>query len=471
MKFTVRSNIVGSILETGLEAINVQRFNFEERFGDAEASHQPQTGYTGAPVPWPLNPAGCIEYWYSSPWLSAIGNVLADAVSAAKPELVARSYDVDGREIKKSRKSDRQYAQGMAWLLSEDFALDGISALDFAGFRKVAALHLDQTGNLFVEVMRNRAANQMARLGLLLPQYLTYALYREGDVAKRTRLYQLDPWQGERFYELFGSRRSGDTASREFLHMRLPNTVSNTYGLPAWISSRDSVEVDNNHRKYLKSFFANHAAPRWILEVTQNPQWTGAPVTDEEIAAVYASIQNYLGANRGEMSGRNLLLCFPGGMQVKATPMDSQVDDPTFGVTARNARDEILAVRHISWVDLGMPEGTNRATAEQQSDNFRKHMLEPFAAPIVTAINRLLHAPPPFGLGITQWDLVLEYQDIEAVLTRIEGVTKATGRPVLTGDEGREILGYEQIGDETLYVPANLIPIGSDNDQDYVLEE
>jgi phage portal protein BeeE len=160
------------------------------------------------------------------------------------------------------------------------------------------------------------------------------------------------------------------------------------------------------------------------------------------------------------MAGRNLVLSYPGGILVKVTPMDQKIEDPTFGTTASNARDEIMAVRHVSLINLGLPEGGYRATADQQSDNFDRQVLEPFAAPLLAMFNRVLRTPPPSGLGITDYRLVAEFRDVDIIQQRIEAVIKAVGRPILTGDEARELLGYEPRGDDEVLVPAGLVPAG-----------
>jgi phage portal protein BeeE len=435
--------------------------NIDFRAGDelAELPKGSLTAFEGTPIPPPVSMLACIEYRMSNPWLAAVGLILADAISTADFTLEPREFDLAGNALGEKpgqrQVDERQYALGMAWLSRDDMALDGVSNLDFAAFRRAAAQHLDQTGNLFVEVLRDKAANGPRQLSLLLPQYVMYVLAKED---KKERLYQLDPYRGEAWFVRFGTRAKGQKDSREFLHQRLSNTVSNIYGLPPWIEARESVDLDNAHRRYLKGFFGNHAAPRWLIHITQDPTWVGDEVQQADLEKIESLVKNYLSANAGEMAGRSLILRYPGGIIVKADPMDAKLEDPTFPNTAKNARDEILAVRHTSLIDLGLPEGGYRATAETQSDNFRKVVLEPFAAPIVALVNRLLHSPAPYGLGITDYDLALEFLDVEALLQRMKTLIEATGVPILSPDEGRSIAGYEPKGDDTLYMPSNMVP-------------
>jgi phage portal protein BeeE len=460
--FEVGSSTTGGINVPAAPSLNL---NFRAGGTDIESAIGSITGFEGTPILPPVSMLSLIEYRMANPWLAAVGLLLADAVSSADYTLEPREFDLTGRPLGKKRgqrkPDEQQYATGMAWLSREDMALDGVSTLGFSGFRSAAAQHLDQTGNLFIEVLRDMAGSRPMQLSLLLPQYVTYML-KKGD--KRERLYQLDPYRGESWFEAYGTRPKGDKKTREFIHQRIPNTVSNVYGLPPWIEARESVDLDNAHRRYLKGFFGNHAAPRWLVHITQDPAWTGQDVDVTVLEKVESYVKNYLSANQGEMAGRSLILRYPGGILVKAEPMDAKLEDPTFPNTAKNARDEILAVRHTSLVDLGLPEGGYRATAETQSDNFRKQVLEPFAAPILSLVNRILHTPAPHGLGITDYDLALEFLDIEALLQRMKTLIAATGAPILTTDEARQLAGYEARGNDDLYIPANMIPAMGDSD-------
>jgi len=463
-KFEVQGSTAG-YTDGALELrLVVDGGNLAQRVEEALGS---VTGFTGTLIPWPLDPAAMIDYWHSNPWLAAIGKILAETMASAEYDLEPRAFRTDGTQLGKktgeTSHDQQQYATSMAWLSREDLAQDGVSLYGLPQFMQAAALHIEQTGNVFLEVMRDLGGRGPQRLGLMLPQYLTYIF----DKDRPPKLFQLDPYSGRRWFESYGTRaRAND--GREFIHLRLPNTLSNVYGLPPWIEARDSVEVDNAHRKYLKGFFKNHGAPRWVIEITQDAAWQGPPPDTTARETLYTYIKSYLDANRGEMAGRNLLLQYPGGILIKVTPLDYKLEDPTFIETARNARDEILAVRHISLLNLGLPEGGYRATAENQSDNFERQVLQPFATPLLSAINRILTAKPPYGLGITDYRLVAEFRDVDIVQQRIEAVVKAAGRPVLTGDEGRELLGYEPRGDNQVLIPANLIPAegaGSQIDQ------
>lgn len=422
-----------------------------------EPSEAARTHDDAVRVPWPIAPELLIDTALSNPWLGAITNLLADAIAGAPWELRAREVDVNGQLITRApgwtRETDDDYARAHAWLSRENIGRQGVSELDLAGLLKALLVSYDQTGNLFVEVTRDQAAQEPLQLNHLLPQFVWYQA-RAGQL----ELYQLDPFRGEFSFVPFGSRKAGDKEAREFLHQREPNTASSYYGIPQWISARDSIAVDNEHRKYLKSFFRNHGTPRYIIKITQDPTWTLGQPSPDQLDSIFVHVQSFLSANAGDMSGRNLILQYPGGITVEAQPLDVKIEDPTFPNTMRAARDEILAVRHISLINLGLPEGGYRATAAQQAVDFQAQVLEPFSAAAVAIINKVIHAPAPSGLGVGSYDFALEFEGVDDLLARIEGVVKSVGGPVLSQVEGRQLLGYEAAGESSIFLPVNMIP-------------
>ena len=71
----------------------------------------------------------------------------------------------------------------------------------------------------------------------------------------------------------------------------------------------------------------------------------------------------------------------------------------------------------------------------------------------------MLHAPEPFGLGVTTYDFALQFERVEELLARFETLVKAAGVPILAPNEGRQLAGFEaKQGGDTLYIPSNMIP-------------
>lgn len=408
-------------------------------------------------VPWPFERYKMLNLYNASPWLGAVGNLLADAVASAEWDLASREADTEGNTVgRQEAKKDPDYERAYAWLARPDVGRDGISTLGLSTLLRSMVGTFDRTGNIFVEVTRTRAGDEPAQLVRLLPQFLWYET-KGGTFG----LTQLDPFRGEATFLPFGTRKRGE-ARTEFLHYREPNDVSSFYGIPAWHHAIDSVEVDAEHRKYLKGFFKNHGTPRWLFKVRVDPEWLSAgqvPPQPAEVTKAYQFIVNFLNANKGNMAGRNLVVNLGGGIVVEGEQLDHKIEDPTFPNTAQATRDEILAVRHVSLLNLGFGEDSNRATSQQQSENFRKEVLEPFAAPAVWMVNKVLHAPKPFGLGVENWDFRLRFQRVGELLEMIEALVKAAGGPIWSRNEARQLSGFEKIqGADGLLEPVNMVP-------------
>lgn len=404
-------------------------------------------------IPWALDPAQMIDLHVSNPWLGAIKNLVEDAISSARIEVEPLEYDESGQPILKP--DPTEYARIMAWLHRPVIATDGELKLNLSGFLRVAASHWDATGNLFLEVVRSSNGLNFSRFAFLYPQFVWY----ERSDTNGVELVQRDPLWGEYRFKPFGTRKTKNDA-REFLHDRLPNLLSSVYGLPAWITARDSIALDNAHRAYLKTFFKNHGTPRWMFTITQDPTWLGVSPLLEDLEKLHTHISSYLSANAGNMAGRNMILQYPGGIIVKAEALDHKLEDPTFQKLIGTARDEILATRHISMIDLGLPEGGYRATASEQSNNFRDHMLQPHIAPALRCLNAVISSDAPFGLSIKSWRIVAKFDKAEEALKKYETLLKAVGTAFLTINEGRQLAGFEPVdGGDELLTASNLIPL------------
>src|SRR5690606_28755468 len=219
----------------------------------AESSEAAQTHDARVRVPWPIPADKLIDFYLGSPWLGAIGNLLADAVSSAKWDLAARDVDTAGQPLDRAsdfdKASDENYRRAKAWLSRETIGREGVSELDLPALLRALCVANDQTGNVFVEVLRDQAGQEPVQVSHLLPQFVWYEAREAGIV-----LRQEDPFGKPVDFVPFGTRKASDKETREFLHQRQTNLASSFYGLPAWIASRDSVEVDNQHRRYLKGF-------------------------------------------------------------------------------------------------------------------------------------------------------------------------------------------------------------------------
>ena len=245
-------------------------------------------------------PSKLIDY-PSSPWLGAVGNLWrrrgqrlgpgrARVDVAAEPD---RADDWD-------KASDDGYNRARAWLSRETIGREGVQRARPP--RPAARLCVagDQTGNVFVEVLRDRAGREPVQLSHLLPQFVWYRA-RSGEL----ELFQMDPYRGETAFVPFGARKVGQGDVREFLHQRTTNTVSSYYGLPAWLPARDSGRRQR----------AQALPPRFLQEPRRTPLPHLSPRTrpdgrppSADRSTTLRQRRAFLSANAGDMAGRNLIL-------------------------------------------------------------------------------------------------------------------------------------------------------------------
>lgn len=411
----------------------------------------------------PFDIRKAIELWSSSPWLAAVGKLIRDALVAAQVEVKPTPGVPDPDEGQKRVVEE--------WISRPEIAIDGTTELSINEFIAAAWLYADQTGNVFAEVLRSTGDGKPAALALIPPQQAMFHWEQERaggllepapdrPAAARGRwILEQTAVSGYARFVPFG-RRGENEGLHEYLQFRRPNLLSGLWGVPDWIEASHSVEVDIEHRKYLLRFFASDSAPRRILWVTPSPEWiaNGGTVPNPEIVEdAYKLIQSFMAANQGVASGKTLLVKLPGGVTIGELPLSAKANDPTYQDAAKLARDEILAIRRVSLIDLGLPEGGYRATAAEQSRNFRENVLRAGSRVGIELLNRLLRAPEPVGLGVTDWRVTANFERGEDLLARIEAVFKAVGVPFLDPDEGRQLIGYPERGDKSLYRPATMV--------------
>src|SRR5690606_11503921 len=187
----------------------------------AESSEAAQTHDARVRVPWPIPADKLIDFYLGSPWLGAIGNLLADAVSSAKWDLAARDVDTAGQPLDRAsdfdKASDENYRRAKAWLSRETIGREGVSELDLPALLRALCVANDQTGNVFTEVLRDQTGREPVQVSHLLPQFVWYEA-RKDEGSAQLVLRQEDPYRGQVDFVPFGTRKATDKEVREFLH-------------------------------------------------------------------------------------------------------------------------------------------------------------------------------------------------------------------------------------------------------------
>jgi capsid portal protein len=391
-------------------------------------------------IAWHVTPQTAIDVWYQSSTVNAVGNLIADSMKMADFDLKA-SEDAENP-------SEEQKKKVTKWLSSLNFGREGVTSLTIQELASADVKYRQQTGNSFYEVIRNKAGTQPVTLSLFMSQYV----YIAKNPKRQSFTLVESPAIGSyklKEYVPFGSRGRTSRA-HEFIHLREPNGLSSVYGVPPWIGVYESIQLDNAHRKYLNTFMSSSATPRWLVEITQDPAFVGAFQLPDiaQVTQLRTTVSNYLRGNSEADARKHLVVSYPGGILIKITPLDSKSDDPTYATIAKLARDEILMNFHVSPMNLGSTDGGYRATAEEQTANFERTVLIPAIKPFISMVDRIISTPEPSGLGCPDWRISVNFRDVATIQRQIQAIVTATGRPILSQNEGREMIGYARSKDE-----------------------
>jgi len=369
----------------------------------------------------PIDMARAIEFYMASPILTAIGGLIAESLAGAQVDWAGGESEAEYQAIKEAWGATRWYWGGVP--------------ISWPEFVRLSVESLEATGNLFLEVAQGM-------VNILAPQYARYAVQGGRLILQYASpmglTLSLPPW-GEPGVE------------RGYVHAAHRTIYHAVYGLPPWVGARDSVELDIAHRRYLQAFFWSSGTPRYLTRVWPDRE---AVVGEGEARLLGDALASFFRAQGGQAMHRNLVVSHPAGINVEVTPLEAKTQDPTYSTLARNVLQEILMVRHISMLHLGITEGGYRATAQEQGRMLTDYLLKPVGKLLSEAIDRALNSSP--------WRMEFNLDTPEATADMIEAAIKAAGVPILSPDEARALIGYEPKGDDSLWRPSSMYPEGSE---------
>lgn len=391
-----------------------------ERMELREVMRPQGTNTLDGAIPPPIDPAKALEVYFTSPVLTAIGSLVAESLSGARVDWAGIQEDEAGYQ------AVREKWATTAWYW-------GGVPISWPEWVRLAVESLEATGNLYLEVGDGM-------VNILAPQYSTFYLENGRVYLAYTppigNSLRLPPWV------------PGDT-ERGYLHAAHRTIYHALYGLPPWIGARDSVEVDIAHRRYLQGFFLSAGTPRYLTRVYPSPD---AAVGEEVADQIGAMLADFFRASAGKALHRNMVFSHPAGINVEITPLEARTQDPTFSTLSRTVLQEVLMVRHVSMLHLGITEGGYRATADEQARMLSEYLLKPVGRLITSALDR--------AFGVHGWSMEFVVEPSRATIDLIEAAVKAAGVSILTPDEARALLGYEPMGDNRLWRPAGMYPEG-----------
>jgi len=238
----------------------------------------------------------------------------------------------------------------------------------------------------------------------------------------------------------------------EVIFLKYPNPLKPLRGLGTLEAASRTVDVDNYSEEWNWRFFKQNATPNSVLTV-EDPQ-----MTDEQKKKLKASIRkNFEGLDKAHQ----IMVLF-GGMKLDKFGFSQQ--EMGFEAQQKMTRDKILGMFRVPKAIVSQTEGTNFASAKVAQYVFARWTIQPKMERIVQQLNEFL--VPMFNDGE---NLFLDYEnpipeDEEAKVNYYE---KAIGAGWMSRNEVRKLEGLPPLvsGGDSIYLPLNVVPIGSTPEQ------
>ena len=235
---------------------------------------------------------------------------------------------------------------------------------------------------------------------------------------------------------------------QDVLHFKFVNPADDHYGMGPLKAAVNGVVLEYWGGVWNRTVLKRFGAPSVTLTVP------GESIT----AAEEASVKRQWRQEFGSPSAAGKMMLLQGGMKLE--PFGLKPDELQWIQTRKMTREEIGAVFGVPPIMMGLYEGVNYATADQQEKQFYRGVVHSTCRKIEAVINEKL--APQFDENVqVHFDFsgVAALQEDRGKLA--EWVYKLVGRPILTPNEGREIIGQEEElpGGDDVLVPMNLVPV------------
>ena len=230
----------------------------------------------------------------------------------------------------------------------------------------------------------------------------------------------------------------------EVIHIKNPNPMNPLRGIgPAQAIGVD-LAVERYATNYQQKLFYNDAMPGLMLEFPDTPPPDERERLKEEWKKTHEGWQN----------ARKTAFLWGGAKANTVTMTNRELD---FWKSAQGRGDKILAVLGVPKIVAGIPEGTNRATAEAAQYIFARYTVLPILTQMKEALNEQLLPlyPDSQRLRLDHSDPVPENR--EAIVSEVERMIRCG---IMTREEGRQRLGLDPkpTKGETFLMPGAILP-------------
>lgn len=223
----------------------------------------------------------------------------------------------------------------------------------------------------------------------------------------------------------------------EFIHDKSLNVYDLRLGYKKIGNVKSVVEASESAIDYNRRFFMNDATPNLVI-------WFKNKVSEGVKTALKASwLANFRGKDK---SHKTAVLGNAGEMNIERLAMSNK--DMEFSELLKKADERVLANWRMNKVILGQTEGVNRATVEGAEYIHSKRVIDPMYMKFISFLNEK-YLPLFYNREeILVKEIRFVYQspiskDI-ALLSSVAS-TGVAGKPFLTINEAREMVGKERI--------------------------
>ena len=349
-------------------------------------------------------------------WVYACVSAIADEVATIKLHL----YERKGEEIEEVFKSP---------ILDVLYKVNNFTT-KFDHFN-LTQRYLELTGEAPWLVDKEKDGTPIG-LYLLRPDKLTIEFDKEKIIGK----YKYD----------VGGGKKEEFEKDQVILIKYPNPLKPLRGIGTLQAVVQTVDLDKYAEEWNTKFFFNSARPDGVLT-------TEGKLTDPQRELLKKTWNKQF---RGIDKHAKLLILEAG---LKYQQMQMSQKDMDFLAQQKFSRDKILSIFKVPKSIMAISDDVNRASATTHSYVFERWTIKPKMTRIIEQLNEFFL--PMFNGTENQF---LDFddpvpQDVEAKLKKYENALK---NGWMTPNEVRDAEQLESIeGGDTIYIPANLIPMGS----------
>lgn len=282
--------------------------------------------------------------------------------------------------------------------------------------------YLELTGDCFWYLEGGKNNAQPTAIYLLQPDKVELVISSEGEVTGYIFKTTID-----------GKSKTVSYEAEEILHFKTPNPSNPFRGFSVVEGIAQQLDIDAYATQTTRSFYENGMMANFVLSTEQK-------LTSDQLQKLRAEMRS---AYQGTQNAFKVPI-FGGGIKVEQLSQSSK-DAEQLKQQAWQ-RDIIMAAFKNTKASLGIVEDVNRANAESTIDFWRQSVILPKMQRIANTINEFL--VPRYGDNLLLGVCDPAGEDYDAQMNK---AVKLKGAGIITRNEAREIVGYDQVDGGDLF--------------------